>query len=427
MSPRLSSTSLTVVLATLLVLALLAPLGATAGAAPPPEDVCGACEAHFETAVEDAGGPSVTVGESRLDVHLAENGSAKFVAQNTLQPADAAWVANNTDAVAHALATTDAGLDESKHALSVRLVGDTAVVEYVDDSFGYQTIAGVVVADAFTRTQTGWEVNTGRFVVHAPGTYVVASHDRGDTTVGWDDSVDAEPVAFAPTHGPVSAAATRFALVAETGPAFLRGAAFVLVPFVVVLSLLFRGVDTAVEVTPSVDARTAGGAAVAAGGAVALALVATGAVSLYFMLPGAVLLFTAVTAVAVGAAALREPPTTLSLGLAAVGVPLSVGVVAAFVGALAYPGVFGWTVGRALSAGCLAAQVGVFAVLGATRNRDGGRRWRRFTAAVAPVVGVVALLGPTVVLLAWVPLLAVLAPLAYLLGASVGRSGLRSV
>lgn len=80
---------------------------------------------------------------------------------------------------------------------------------------------------------------------------------------------------------------------------------------------------------------------------------------------------------------------------------------------------------RRNSAGCLAAQVGVFVVLGSTRG--GGKRWRRFTATVAPVFAVLVVLGPTVPLLAWVPVLAVVAPLGYLLGASVGRSDLRSV
>lgn len=413
--------------AVVLALGLLAA-GAPALAAPPPEDVCGVCSDHFESGVADADGPDVTVERSRLDVHVRENGSARVVARNTLPKTDAAWVANNTDAVAHALSTNDAGLDESKHALSVRVDDETAVVSYVDETFGYRTFGGVVVADAFTRTPTGWRVNADAFAVHAPGTHVLSTHDRGNTVATWTEDVDTDHVAFAPSHGPVSAAATQLALVVETAPAFLQGATLALFPVVGALAVLFGAVDTAAAVTAGVSARTAGTAAAVGGAAVVLGLVATGAVSLYFMLPGAVPLFTAVTAFAVGAVVLAGARSTQSLALAAVGVPLSAAAVAGLAGGFAHPAVAGWTIGRALAAGCLAAQVGVFTVLGATRDRRsvGGRPWRWFGLALAPAVAVVAAIGPTFLLLLWVPVLLVLAPAAYALGASVGPR-LRSV
>lgn len=157
-----------------------------------------------------------------------------------------------------------------------------------------------------------------------------------------------------------------------------------------------------------------------------LALVSTGSVSLHFTLPSAVVLFTAVTAVAAGAAVRRDVRSTRWLALAAVGVPLGAAAVAGLVGGFAHPAVAGWTIGRALAAGCLAAQVGAFVVLGATRHAAATRRWRRFAAVAAPPFAVVALLGPSILVLAWAPALLVLAPLAYLLGASLAP-GLRSV
>jgi hypothetical protein len=425
--PSTRSLAAVAAVAALVAVSLAAAVGGPAAAAPPPEDVCGTCGSYFETAVADAGGPVVAVTESRPGVNLHANGTATVFSWNVLRPAAADWVANNTDAVARELAASDAGLAETKPNLSVELVGGEARVTYTDRDFAHRSVGGTLVVDAFTRTPTGWEVNAGAFHVWAPGSYAAVTHERGAFAVSWTDSIDTEHVVFAPDSGLTSVAAGRLALVIETAPAFLRGAAIALLPFVGALALLFRGVDVAAELLPDADSRTAGGVVAAASAAVLVGLLATRRVSLYFMLPGAVVLCTAATGVAVGAAAYRGVERVRTLALAAVGVPLALGAVAALVGAYAHPAVAGWTIGRALSAGCLAAQVGVFAVLGATRERDGTSRWRRFAAAAAPPVAVVALIGPTAVVLAWVPLLAVLAPLAYLLGAAVGRTSLRSV
>ncbi|MGB9963580.1 hypothetical protein [Halobacterium hubeiense] len=408
--------------AAVVVLALVAG-GATA--APPPEDACGVCDSYFESAVADAGGPDVAVEQSRLDVHVRENGSARVLARNELAPGDAAWVANNTGAVADALAPVDTGVGDADGPVSVRVVDDAAVVEYTDSGFAYRSFGGVVVVDALAETPTGWTVNAELFALHAPGTHVAASHDRGVSVVEWTDHADDDYVTFAPGHGPASAAAARLALVAATAPAFLRGAAMALGPALAVLAVLFRAVGAVPDLTPDVDAQTAGTVVLGAGALVAGAVVATGQVSLYFMAAGAVPLFTAIAAVAAGGAVHLGVRDTTRLAAAAVGVPLSVGVLAAFVGAFAHPAVAGWTMGRALTAGVLAAQVGVFAVLGATR--DSGSGWLRFAAVAAPAVAVVALVGPTVLVLAWTVALVVVAPLSYAFGASVGRSRLRSV
>jgi len=80
-------------LCSVLVVALLAAVAPTT-AAPPPEDVCGACGSQFESAVADAGG-SVSVAESALDVQVFENGSARVVVTNRLAGSDGDWVADN--------------------------------------------------------------------------------------------------------------------------------------------------------------------------------------------------------------------------------------------------------------------------------------------------------------------------------------------
>jgi len=206
-----------------LVLGLLATAGAPALAAPPPEDVCGVCGDHFETAVADAGGSDVAVTESRLDVHVRENGTTVARARNDLRdPANADWVANNTDTVSSALSTTEAGIGESRRDLSVRVDDEMVVVEYVDDSFAYQSLGGVVVVDALTRTPTSWHVNADEFAVWAPGTYQTATHDRGHAIASWTDTAPADHLVFAPDNGPVAAAAAQLALVAATAPAFPR-------------------------------------------------------------------------------------------------------------------------------------------------------------------------------------------------------------
>jgi len=423
-----------VVLFTASLLAAATAGPAAAAAAPPPEDVSGTCGPHFEAAVADAGGPDVTVSESRPGVYLHENGTATVFSYNALAPRAADWVANHTDAVADELAATEAGLDESKADLSVRVRDDEATVAYTDADFAHRSVGGALVVDAFTRTATRWDVNCGEFWVWARGSYTAVTHTQGAWALSWTDSIDTDHVVFAPDRGPLAVAAGELALSAATAPAFLRGAAVALAPFVGALAVLFRAVDAAAELAPPLDRRTAGGAAVAAGGAAALAVVAAGRASLYFTLPAAIPLFTGATAVAVGLAVLAGRDDALSLSLAAVGVPLSLGVLAALVGGLVHPAVAGWTVGRALAAGCLAAQAGVFAVLGATRDAaaatavdgDRTRHRRRFAAAAAPAVAVVALLGPTAVVLAWVLALFVLAPLAYWLGAAAA-GGLRSV
>jgi hypothetical protein len=404
-----------------------AAAGGPATAAPPPEDVSGTCDSYFETAVADAGGPDVTVSESRPGVNLHENGTATVFSYNVLRPDAADWVANNTDAVADELAATDAGLAESKRHLSVRVRDDEAKVAYTDPDFAHRSVGGALVVDAFTRTATGWNVNCGEFWVWAPGSSQAVTHTQGASALVWSNSIDTRHVVFAPDSGPLSVAAGRLALAAATAPAFLQETAVTLGPLVLALGVLLRAGDAVADRVPAVSARTAGTVALAAGGAVAAALVATRVVTLYFMPSATLPLLAAATAVAVGLAVLADARSTLALSLAAVGVPLSLGVLAAFVGAFAHPAVAGWTIGRALAAGCLTAQAGAFVVFGATRDADGAHRWRRFAALVAPGVAVVALLGPSPLLVAWVPVLAVLSPLAYVLGGAVGRDALRSV
>jgi len=409
-------------LSAVVVAALLASVAPTA-AAPPPEDVCGTCESHFEAAIEDAGGPDVTVGKSRLDVHVRENGSARVIARNALDPADAAWVANNTGAVARALTETEAGLDESKHALSVRLVGDVAVVEYVDETFGHRTFGGVVVADAFTRARTGWEVNTGSLVVNAPSGYVVTSHDRGETTAVWDDNVDADYVTFAPDTGLASTAATQLALAVETGPQFLANAALVLAVPVLALVGLLVGFDAlGRRLTATSGSVHVGHVVVAASAAVLVALAASRRPTTYFMLWSTTALFAALTGVAVGVLSVTDRlHDWRTLAAVSAGFPLLLGALGAVVGANAHPEVALPTIGRALASGLLAAQVWTFAVAGALE--DAVSDWVRVAAVATPLAGVVAVLGPAALLapavVGWLAVVALFGLPAYLLGAGV--------
>ncbi|GAA0273301.1 hypothetical protein [Halobacterium noricense] len=417
------------VVALVVVLALVA--GGTA-ATPPPEDVCGACGESFESAADAAGEP-VTVVESSLDVHVRANGSARVVVENELAGDGAARVANHSDAVVTALASEADGLAPVPEAATLSVDGSRVSITYTDPDFGHTSVGGVVLADALRDTPTGWEVDTDTVRLHAPDGYTITAGASGDAVATWraGDSVDDDFVAFAPDGGVVSTVATEVAIGVEVLPGLLANAALVLAVPVVVLAGLLRGFGALVDRvgTPD-DTERVGVAFAAAGTLVALVAFVGGTVNAYFPLVGTTALCTALTAVAVGAlTASGRLDDTRVLTAAAVGTALALGVLGAVVGAYTHPEVASWTVGRALSAGLLAAHVWTFAVVGATRT-ERASEWGRIrtavvplVAVVAPLAGVVALLGPGALfwflLVAWVVLLAVFGLPAYWLGAAL--------
>jgi len=412
-----------------LVVALALATGATA-AAPPPEDICGACGDGFESAAADTG-VSVTVTESSLDIHVRTNGSARVVVENDLAGDGAARVANHSAAVLAALADNHDGIAPVPENATLRATGSQVMISYTDTHFGHRSLGGVVLADAVRDARSGWAVDTDRFRLHAPDGYTITAGATGDAAATWErgDRLGSDFVAFAPDSGLVSTAATQLAIGVEVLPGFVGRSALVLAVPVVALAVLLRGFGAFVDRagTPGNTERV--GRALAAGGAlVAAVAVATGLVTTYFELFGATVLFAAVTAVVVGALAATGRLDVRVLTAAAVGTPLALGVVGAAVGAGVHPGIAAPTVGRALAAGLLAAHGWAFAVVGATRTERGG--WTDvasavapFVAVVAPLAGIAALLGPTALLwalvFAWLPLLAVLGFPAYWLGAAL--------
>jgi len=410
-----------------LVVALALATGATV-AAPPPEDICGACGDGFESAAADAN-VSVAVVESSLDVHVRANGSARVVVENDLAGDGAARVANHSAAVLAALADNHDGIASVPENATLRADGSRVTISYTDANFGHRSLGGVVLADAVRDARSGWAVDTDRVRLYAPNGYTITAGATGDAAATWErgDHLGSDFVAFAPDSGLVSTAATQLAIGVEVLPGFLGQSALVLAVPVVALAVLLRGFGAFVDRagTPGNTERV--GRALAAGGAlVAAVAVATGLVTTYFELFGATVLFTAVTAVVVGALAATERLDDVRvLTAATVGTPLALGVLGAVTGARLHPGIAAPTVGRALAAGLLAAHGWAFAVVGATRTERGG--WTDvatavapFAAVVAPLAGIAALLGPTALLwalvFAWLPLLAVLGFPAYWLG-----------
>lgn len=423
----------------MLAVALLVvqPAVAPADAAPPPEPVCGVCDVPFDRAVADAGGPDVNVSRSTLDVYVRENGSARFVVRNRLRGDGTAWVHNNTGAVAEDLTYSEHGLVTDRTDLAVRMVEDVAVVTFTVRDFARDGFGDVLLVDAFRETDsTGWEVNAREFALHAPdGWTFTAGPEPGDGgTATWTgrESVDDDFVAFAPDDGLVPTAATQVTVVVETGPQFLVNAALALAVPLVLLAGVFHGFRSVVDAVGAPEDASRLGAAVAVlGGVVTVALVASGSVSTYFVVYATAPLFAAVTAVVVGGlAAAGRLRTDRRLAAAAVGTPLLLGAISAVVGANAQPAVGLRTVGRALAGGLLAAQAWLFAAVAADWRGVTAGWWRVLGTLVAPLVGVVALLGPAALLspiaATWFLLLFAAGLPAYLLGAAVGPR-LRSV
>ncbi|MCF2207831.1 hypothetical protein KVP02_09235 [Halobacterium salinarum] len=406
-----------------------------AAAAPPPADVCGACGPSFEEAAAAAGGDNTTVAASTMDVHVAANGTTQVSVDLTVGSADARWAAANADAVLAALAagsdpTATDGIAPVPAAATLTAGGDTVTIEYDAPGVAHTAAGGVVVVDAVADGRpTGWEVDADAVRLHAPADHVV-THGPADapvTTWTRGDQLDDAVIAYATSDGLVATAATQAALVAETGPAFLRYAAIVLAPTLAVLAGLLwstRAVGTRV---PTAGSTQAGTVVAAAGGAAAVALVGSGVVSTYFELSIAAALFAALTAAAVGTlAASGRLRTVRGLTAAAVGTPIALGTLAAVGGALTHPAVALPTVRRAVVSGVLVAQLGVFVVLGAAHEVAPASRWQRLAAVLAPPAAVVAVVGPTLVLVAWLPLLVVLAHPTYWFGRTAA-GGLRSV
>ncbi|MCG1002531.1 MULTISPECIES: hypothetical protein [Halobacterium] len=417
-----------------LVVALALAAGGTA-AAPPPENVCGACGDSFESAASDAG-VSVTVVESSMEVRVRANGSARIAVENELAGDGATRVADDGDAVVTALAGENDGLAPVPTDATLRVDGSRVTVAYTDPDFGHTSLGGIVLTDAVREAPSGWEVNTDTVRLYAPDSYTITAGASSDSVVTRQagEYLDNDFVAFAPDSGVISTVATELAIGVEVLPGFLGAAALALAAPAVVLAGLLGGFGALVDRVGTPENTERVGMALAAGGVLVTAVVfASGQADTYFMLVGATALFAALTAVLVGAlAASGRLGDTRVLTAAAVGTPLALGVLGAIIGSRAHPEVALPTAGRALSAGLLAAHVWTFTVVGATRT-ERANQWSEiatvvvpFVAAITPLAGVVALLGPSALLwfllVAWVVLVALFGLPAYWLGAALDAS-----
>lgn len=432
--PSLAPTAL---LAFVVVVAVLTPVAVSpVAAAPPPEDVCGACGTHLETAVEDAGG-AVTVTESTLDVWVYENGSARVIAENQLAGDGADWVRDNREEVASNLAEDDDGLAAVPSDATIDVAGDRVSVAYEAPEFAHTSAGGVVLVDAFRDTHsTGWEVNADTFRLHAPDGYEFTAGPGATELKTWngnDDHTAAEFVAFAPDDGAVSTLATQFAIGIEVGPQFAAAAALTLVAPFFVLALVLAALPRLVAgIGENGDVHRGALVITGASAALAAALTVSGTASDYFMLPASVPLFAAATGVVVGGLAARgRLADRRRLAVAAVGAPLAFAALAAAIGAARHPEVALPTAGRAAASGLLAAQLWLFAPLGSADRAGDDTRWWLRAAAFAPFVGFVLLLGPSVVfgllLAIWALALVVVAAPAYWLGSALQHARVRSV
>lgn len=166
---------------TVLLLSLLVVVVAVTGfvdASPPPAPVCPTCGVQLEETPADHG-TSVNVTHSEVDVHVYENGSARWTTRNTLTPASAD---NLTQTNATALVETALAnhylVDPT--GLRVEIAGNQLRVTYHAADIG-TTRTDVLLLDAFQRGNQNWILNADRFTIHAPPAYDLAN-DPGGTT-----------------------------------------------------------------------------------------------------------------------------------------------------------------------------------------------------------------------------------------------------
>lgn len=188
----------------LLILSLVAP----AAASPQPSPVCAYCSSSFEDGADEHG-IAASVGESTVDVHVHENGSATWVVRNRLETGADAFRESpeKISRVGDGLQSRNGGLASNAEFVSATVDGDTAVLVYRDPA-AVDRHAGVLVVDYLhdDGNEPWYVINADRFTIHAPeGSLVTNSPDSGlvdEASVTWNgDSSSGYPSSSATVDG----------------------------------------------------------------------------------------------------------------------------------------------------------------------------------------------------------------------------------
>lgn len=442
--------------ALLAVLVLATVVGATAASAPPVE-VCTVCGDRFEAAA-DRHGVDLAVAESTLDVHVREDGSARWVVRNRLDADGAQALRDNRSAldavVRDALADRrypaaggHATLVENPMNVTASLDGDTVVVSFTVEEFAHRSVGGLLVADGFHVERDGryLSADADRVTVHAPDGYAVSNRPpnadvRGDAAVWADEYGSHAPVAastyvvFVRDSGPATGVLTQAAIARDIGPVIVRDAARAAVVPTLLVAVLVAGLLAAGDT--GLSARTT---RVLTGVSLALVVAAVYvAVQENLVrdpaIGGAVPAFALVAGPLAAAAAVAPERVTLRRAAAALVATAAVAwaaVVLAGVGR-------GWAVPFAAWHGVAAAAFGAlpacFLPLGYAAVRERRERW--WLAAVVVALPFVAFLPmapfprggvPAEFILTLATALALVpATLLFLVGGGVARPGYRS-
>lgn len=163
---------------------------------PPIFEVCLSCESGIEGVATDEE-LNVTVERSDLEVRVREDGSARWRVRADLAGSNVSDLADDpgrVDRLAERTASGHLRIGVISHYavhggdvrdVSARLDDRTLTVTYTVPSFGYRSLDGVVLVDAFHlkgRSQPAWRLGTDRLVVRGPPGTVLAN-DPPDGTV----------------------------------------------------------------------------------------------------------------------------------------------------------------------------------------------------------------------------------------------------
>ncbi|MFB6139639.1 MAG: hypothetical protein ABEJ26_04295 [Halosimplex sp.] len=314
--------------AVLAALSLAAPLPvAPAGAAPPPEEVCGVCGDALESAAGDAG-LALTVEHSAATIRVDGSGTGRWLARVRISDGAADRLADNASLRRHVVRESLDGrtVVDDPRDLRTRVEDGSLVVAFEVPGVAHRSVGGAVLVDLLDRRtrRAGFRVAADELRIAGPnGTAATRAPPSGTVEDGsvvfrsegpraglWGDT----RLAFAPTDGPVARGLTTVGFVAfgveiaDSGVLFLG----------VVPALALGGALLALrrwgDEVPSVDPVTLA-TAVSGGGAVAAGLAALSLAGLGFLDPAVaetVAVFTALYALVGGCALVVDRPSPLA-------------------------------------------------------------------------------------------------------------------
>jgi len=240
------------------------------------KQVCGACGPQFERPAADYY-EATSVTESHLDVHVREDGTARYVVRNRVSAATADYFDDHPGELA---AVARAAVGDDRRNVTARLDGRTVVITSVDPSAARSSFGVTVYDDYRSERRVAVDVNAETVTVHAPGDHRLASDpdaDRTNATAvtwegetgegGWiDDSFTHRSyVAFASEGTVAPGTRARLAAAAAVAPLFVRQSALVLLPVVYVLGITLVATLVLGDWAREWDQRTVGLACVALG------------------------------------------------------------------------------------------------------------------------------------------------------------------